>query len=205
MARYPDHCKLQRPEGIFGPLDLSDTVRAIRAQRKALTPPLDADMYDTMLRTECGDLNCRCPDSGRIRPMHFQGYEKSSLKRVCPAAAFEIDCQGRIERYRLGEVATGAKSRVVRTEMEADNLRQRPALPPSTSKWKRLYRKRSALERINSRVADGFMLHSHDLRGKQSMGLKITVPMTVMPAAANLAMQLNRPDQTRSLELSLAA
>ena len=184
---------------------MSDTVGAIRAQRKAPTTPLDADVYDAMLRTECGDLNCRCPESGRIRPMHFQGYEKSTLKRVCPAAAFEFDCQVRSERYRLGEVTAGAKSRVVRTEVGADNLRQRPALPPSTSKRKRLYRKRSAMERINSMVADGFMLHSHDLRGKQSMGLKITVSMTVMPTAANLAMQLNRPDQTRSLELSLAA
>ena len=124
---------------------------------------------------------------------------------MCPDVAFEIDGQGRTECYWLGEVTAGTKSRVVRTEVDADNLRQRPALPPSTSKRKRLYRKRSALERINSRVADGFMLHSHDLSGKQSMGLKITVSMTVMPAAANLAMQLNRPEQTRSLVLSLAA
>ena len=105
---------------------------------------------------------------------------------MCPAAAFEFDCQGRSERYRLGEITTGAKSKVVRTEVGADNLRQLPALPPSTLKWKRLYRKRSAMERINSRVADGVMLHSHDLRGKQSMGL-------------------NRSEQTRSLAQSLAA
>ena len=147
-------------------------------------------------------LYCRCSKGGRIRPMHYQGYEKCTLKRVCSAAAFEIYCQGRSECYRLGEVTAGAKSRLVRTKVEADNFRQRPALPPSTLKWKRLYRKRSAMERINSRVADGFMLHSHDLCGKQSMGLKITVSMTVMPAAANLAMQLNRPDQTRSLALA---
>lgn len=89
--------------------------------------------------------------------------------------------------------------------MDADNLRQRPASPPSTLKRKRLYRKRSALERINSRVADGFMLHIYDLRGKQSMGLKITVSMMVMPAAGNFAMQLNRPEQIRSLALALAA
>ena len=186
-------------------MNLSDTVGAIRAQRKALTPPLDADVYDAMLFTECGDLNCRCPDSGRIRLMHFEGYKKSTLKRVCPDIAFEFDCQGRSERYRLGEVTAGAKSRVVRTEADAHSLRQRLALPPSTLKRKRLYCKRNALERINSRVADGFMLHSHELRGKQSMGLKITVSMTVMLAATNLAMQLNRPEQTRSLALSLAA
>ena len=124
---------------------------------------------------------------------------------MCPAAAFEFDCEGRAECYPLGEVAASAKSRVVRTKVDADNLRQHPALPPSTLKWKRLYRKRSAMERINSRVADGFMLHSHYLRGKQSMGLKITVSMTVMLAAANFAMQLNEPEQIRSLVLSPAA
>ena len=140
-------------------------------------------------------------------PDAFQGYEKKSgaLKWVCPAEAFEFDCQGRAECYRLGQVAAGAKSRVVRTKEDADNLRQRPALPPSTLKWKRLHRKRSAMERINSRMADGFMLHSHYLRGKQSMGLKITVSMTVMLVAANFAMQLIKPEQIQSLVLSLAA
>ena len=176
-------------------------------QLKAPTRSLDANVYDTMLRTECGDLYCRCPESGHIRLMHYQGYEKkrATLKWVCPAAAFEFDCQGKDECYRLGQVRAGAKSRVVRTKVDAGNLRQHPALPPSTLKWKRLYRKRSAMERINSRVADGFMLHSHYLRGRQSMELKITISMTVMLAAANFAMQLNKPEQIRSLVLSLAA
>ena len=61
------------------------------------------------------------------------------------------------------------------------------------------------MDRINSRVADDFMLHSHYLRVKQSMGLKITVSMTMMLAAANFAMQLNKPEQIRSLVLSLIA
>ena len=187
--------------------NLWDEVNLDPDQLKVPTRPLDANVFDTMLRTECGDLYCRCPESGSIRSMHYQGYEKKrgTLKWVCPAAAFEFDCEGRAECYRLGEVAAGAKSRVVRTKVDTDNLRQHPALPPSTLKWKRLYRKRSALERINSRVADGFMLHSHYLRGKRSMGLKVTVSMTVMLAAANFAMQLNKPEQIRSLVLSLAA
>lgn len=61
------------------------------------------------------------------------------------------------------------------------------------------------MERINTRVADGFMQHSHYLRGQDSIGLKIAVSMTVMLAAANYAMQLNRPAQVHSLVLSLAA
>ena len=176
-------------------------------QLKAPTRPLHANVYDTMLRTECGDLYCRCPESGRIRLMHYHGYERKrgTLKWVCPAAAYEFDCQGKDQCYRLGQVRAGAQSRVVRTKVDTDNLRQRPALPPSSLKWKRIYRKRSAMERINSRVADGFMLHSHYLRGRQSKGLKITISMTVMLAAVNFAMQLNKPEQIRSLVLSLAA
>ena len=176
-------------------------------QLKVPTRPLHSDVYDTMLRTECGDLYCRCPESGHIRLMHYQGYERQrgTLKWVCPAAAFEFDCQGRAECYRLGRVTAGARSRVVRTKVDVDNLRQRPSLPPSSRKWKRLYRQRSAMERINSRVADGFMLHSHYLRGRKSMALKITISMTVMLAAANFAVQCNQPEQVRSLVRSLAA
>ena len=104
---------------------------------------------------------------------------------MCPAAAFEFDCQGRAECNLLGKVRAGAKSSVVRTKVDVDNLRQHLAFPPSSMKWKRLYSQRSAMERINinSRVADGFILHSHYLRGRKSMGLKITISMTVTLAA----------------------
>lgn len=208
-----DNDKLRRKcheNGILAVIDTRSLWQAENPdpdQLRAPTRSLDADVYDTMLRTECGDLYCRCPKSGKIRPMNYQGYEskRGTLKWVCPASVYDLTCTGREECHRLGKVRAGARSRVVRTRVDADNLRQRPALPPSTMKWNRLYNQRSALERINSRVADGFMLHSHYLRGRQSMGLKITISMTVMMAAANFAIQLNQPEQVRSLVSSLAA
>lgn len=56
------------------------------------TRHLDPKRDDTMVRTECGDLYCRCPESGEIRLMHYQGYEKSrgTLKWNCPAASYEL-------------------------------------------------------------------------------------------------------------------
>ncbi len=48
-------------------------------QLKEPTRPLHSDVYDTMLRTECGDLYCRCPKSGHIRLMHYQGYERQRV------------------------------------------------------------------------------------------------------------------------------
>ena len=61
------------------------------------------------------------------------------------------------------------------------------------------------MERINARMEDRFMLHSHYLCGRQSVVLKVSVSMTVMMAAADFAMQLNQPEQVRALALSLAA
>ena len=57
---------------------------------------------------------------------------------------------------RLGNVTAGAKTRVVRVKVDPDHLRDFGELPHSTLKWKRLYKQRSALERINSRIADSF-------------------------------------------------
>ena len=42
-------------------------------QFKAPTRPLDSNMYDTILRTECSGLYCRFHESGYIRLTHYQG------------------------------------------------------------------------------------------------------------------------------------
>ncbi len=89
--------------------------------------------------------------------------------------------------------------------MKVEHLRQYPPLPPCSDKWKRKHRKRSGLERLNSRLADGCMLHGHYLRGQGNIGLKIIISMTVMLAAANVAIQSQRPEQVRSLIKALAA
>ncbi len=79
------------------------------------------------------------------------------------------------------------------------------AAPPCSDKRKREYRKRSGLERLNSRLADGCMLHSHSLRGQGTLGLKIITSMIVMLAAANVSIESQRPEQVRSLIKALAA
>ena len=120
-------------------------------QLRVATRCLDENKFDTVLRTEHGDLYCKCPESEQIRPMHYQGYEKQrgTLKWACPAAVNDFQCQGRDECYRLGNVTAGAKTRVVRVKVDPDHLRDFGELPHSTLKWKRLYKQRSALERIN--------------------------------------------------------
>ncbi len=89
--------------------------------------------------------------------------------------------------------------------MKVEHLRQYPPLPPCGDKWKRKHRKRSSLERPNSRLAEGCMPHSHYLRGQGNLGRKIIISMTVMLAVANVAIQSQRPEQVRSLIKALAA
>ena len=52
---------------------------------------------DHILHSERGAVHCRCPHSGDIRPMAFQGFEadRNTLKYRCPAAAYDLHCQGR--------------------------------------------------------------------------------------------------------------
>ena len=80
-------------------------------QLRVATRCLDENTIDTMLRTEHGDLYCRCPQSREIRPMHYQGYEKKrgTLKWACPAAVYDLQCQGQDECYRQGNVRAGAR------------------------------------------------------------------------------------------------
>ncbi len=176
-------------------------------QLQVPTRSLDESVCDSILRTECGGLYCKCPQSGEIRPMSYQGREsqRGTLKWACPAATYGFNCEGQEQCYGDASVSADAKSRVVRTKVKVEHLRQYPPLPPCSDKWKRKYRKRSGLERLNSRLADGCMLHSHYLRGQGNMGLKIIISMTVMLAAANVAIKSQRPEQVRSLIKALAA
>ena len=78
------------------------------------------------------------------------------------------------------------------------------ALPPCSYKLKRMYRKRSSLERLNSRLADVCMLRNHCRRGIRSVEFKFNISMEVMLAAANVAIESQRPKQTRSPVRNLA-
>ena len=160
-----------------------------------------------MLVTEHGDLYCKCPHSKQIRLMHHQGYEKKrgTVKWACPATVNDFECKGRAECYKSGHVRIDAKPRVVRVKVDPDHLRDSGALPPSTYKWKRLYRERTVCERIFSRIADGFLMEDHYIRGQKRMALRISMSMTVMLAAACFAIDSGKPERMRSLVKDLAA
>ena len=197
--------------GVLGVIDTRNLWQDVNPhpdQLRVATRPLDDSRTDTMVHTECGDVYCLSPDEDRqLRAMYYQGYEaaRGTLKWVCPAAVYEFECKGREECWRMGGVKPGAKARIVRTRLDADHLRNGGPLPHNSYKWKRHYRRRSALERINSRIDNGFLMHDHFLRGQRQMELRVGLSLTVMLAAACSAIKAGKPAQMRSLVRPLAA
>ncbi len=72
-------------------------------------------------------------------------------------------------------------------------------VPRGSYKWKRLYRGRSAVERVNSRLDVSYGFERHFIRGKDKMRFRVGLALVVMLAMAVGAMESNRKEQMRSL------
>jgi hypothetical protein len=88
---------------------------------KPITRPLNPERADTIIYTEKGSVHCLCPATGEQRDLAFQGFEadRNTLKYRCPAAAYELDCQGREQCHRAGDVNPGEYGRIVRIKLDA--------------------------------------------------------------------------------------
>ena len=65
--------------------------------------------------------------------------------------------------------------------------------------WRRAYNRRSALERINSRVDNSFGFERHFIRGKGKMTARAGLALAVMMALAVGHIKAGRPECMRSL------
>lgn len=171
------------------------------------TRALHADPHETILYNEQGQFFCRCPQSGEIRSLYYQGREarRGTIKWSCPADAYGIQCQGRRQCHEAAGLKADAKTRIVRDRINMDHLRSHGPLPKGTRKWQRLYSERSSLERINSRIDSNFQMHDHFIRGIGAMRLHITLGLTAMLAGACMAIRAGKPEKMRCLVTSLAA
>jgi hypothetical protein len=57
-------------------------------------------------------------------------------------------------------------------------------LARSSYKWKEIYKKRTSVERVNSRVDEIFCFEKHFIRGISKMKIRISLAMIVMLAMA---------------------
>ena len=161
--------------------------------------PLDS-VHDNVFYTERAQVWCRCPVSGEERKMAFCGFEtdRRGLKYRCPAAAFNLRCEGRAKCHGDAGCETNGYGRVVRVPLERDRRIFTPT-PCGCASWKRAYRRRNSIERINSRIDNSFGFERHFIRGKAKMTARVGLAVAVMMALAVGHMKAGRPEKMRSL------
>ena len=198
---------------------LIDTRQLWREEKQAtdydpeqpITRPLNPLRADTIVHTEQGSVHCICPVSGEQRDLAFQGFEaeRGTLKYRCPAAAYGLDCQGKAACHQAGDVSPGGFGRIIRIKLSEQDRRIFTPTPHGSPAWKRGYKRRTALERINNRIDHGYGFEKHFIRGQAKMQTRVGLALAVMMAMALGHVNAGRPEQIRSLvkpiPVSLAA
>jgi len=138
-----------------------------------------------------GDVFCVCPKTGCQRNMAFGGFEKERkcLKYRCPAIHYGLECKGK-------PLCTLGKS--IRISL-AENRRIFTPLARSSYKWKNVYKMRTSVERVNSRLDVSFGFERHFIRGLGKMKARCGIALCVMLSMAAGRIKENNKDLIRSL------
>lgn len=160
------------------------------------------DQVDTIFFTEDGRVLCRNRDDAErerdnYTPMAFEGFEadRKSLKYRCPAAARGILCT---QRDLCNGGCQGEHGRIVRIPLDTNRRIFTPQARHSIT-WKREYKHRSAVERVNSRIDLSFGFEHHFIRGINKMRLRMGLALVVMLAMAVGRIRADQHQHMRSL------
>jgi hypothetical protein len=148
--------------------------------------------YENIVYDYKGQVFCVAPcTNGSQREMAYGGFEKDrqSLKYRCPARHYGYDCEGQ------GKCAVKASVRIPLSE----DRRVFTPLARSSYAWARMYKKRTAVERVNSRLDVSFGFEEHFIRGLAKMRLRCSLALCVMLAMALGRMRENQKPLMRSL------
>lgn len=139
----------------------------------------------------CGTISCYCPVSGEVREMTYAGFEhdRMTLKYRCPASHYGFTCKGMHECPVKGSIRIPL----------AEDRRIFTPLARSSYKWKETYKKRTSVERVNSRIDGPFGFEHHFIRGMKKMQLRCGVALCIMLAMALGKIKTNRQDEMRCL------
>ena len=168
-----------------------------RMWRDKETKLLDPGCADNIVYDEVGAVYCICPKTGEQRSMSYGGFEKDrmALKYVCPVKAYGLRCSG------SDECEHAMKSERVSLEID-----RRIFTPVSRSSyaWERDYKKRTAVERVNSRLDVSFGFEKHFIRGQRKMEIRVGFALCVMLAMAVGRIKEKHQELMRSLVKSPA-
>jgi len=158
------------------------------------TRALWGDIIDNIVYDRKGCIYCCDVVTGEKREMAFCGFEKDRgcLKYLCPGLAYGLECKG---RDKCGGKGYG---RIVRVDMEIDRRLFTP-IARNSYKWERLYKGRTAVERVNSRIDRSFGFEEHFIRGKEKMKMRMGLSLLVMVCMALGRIRMNQKEHMRSL------
>lgn len=123
--------------------------------------------------------------------MTYWGRDGDYLRYRCPEAVGKGVCKS---RFRCSASSYGD---VLKLPIALDP-RRHPPVPRESQKWARLYRLRTALERVNSRVKELLGLGSITLRGTGKVTTRAILSLLVMLAGA---VGMARRDRLKELRL----
>ena len=138
-----------------------------------------------------GIVFCCAMDTGQFRRMAYGGFEADRLahKYLCPARHYGIECSF-TERCPI--------KKFVRVKLDVDRRIFTP-LARASYAWDRAYKKRTAVERVNSRLDVSFGFERHFIRGRKKMRLRCGLALIVMLAMAVGRVKEKRKTSIRSL------
>lgn len=188
-----DNCReLYDEHGIKPVIDLR------QMWREKETRLLDPKRSDNIVYDEVGAVYCICPKTGEQRPMSYGGFEKDrmTLKYLCPVKAYGLTCKGKEECEH--------EMKSERISVEIDRRIFTPVARSSYA-WEREYKKRTAVERVNSRLDVSFGFEKHFIRGVRKMEIRVGLALCVMLAMAVGRIKEGRQELMRSLVKSPAS
>ena len=146
--------------------------------------------YSNVTNDYKGTIYCHCPFTNVEREMVNGGFEKdrNTLKKLCPARQYGIICEGESDC----SVKQG-----IRISLD-ENRRLFTPIDRASYKWVREYNKRTAVERVNSRLDVSFGFENHTVRGLKKMKVKAGLALSVMLSMAIGHIKENRLHKIRS-------
>ena len=120
-----------------------------------------------------------CPEGF---PMTYWGRDGDYLKYRCPQEATQRFCC-LLHHQGTSRCSLSSYGLVVKLNMKEDPRRYVP-VPRETKKWKRLYKRRTAVERVNSRLKENLLLDELRVRGLPKVKVRIGLNLLVILAIA---------------------
>ena len=129
-------------------------------------------------------------------PMVYWGRDGDYLKYRCPQVGGKLCCL--LDHQATDRCSLSDYKLVIKLKMDDDPRRYVP-VPRETKKWKRLYRLRSAVERVNSRLKAHLGLDELRVRGIGKVRCRLSLSVLVMLAVAVAMAEHQELDQARRL------